>query len=60
MDKSWVFPYSKIKKGAKVVLYGAGKIGDAFASQNEATGYCNIVAHVDSNYRDIHNEKIHT
>ena len=58
MDKSWVFPYSKIKKGAKVVLYGAGKIGEAFASQNEATGYCNIVAHVDSNYRDIHNEKI--
>lgn len=56
MDKGWVFPYKSIAKGTDIILYGAGKIGASFKEQIDATGYCNIVAWVDSNYGKINGD----
>lgn len=50
MEKSWIFPYGDIHKGAKVVVYAAGNVGKSFVNQILATKYCEIVAWVDSNY----------
>lgn len=43
----FVFPYQLLPKGSKVVLYGAGKMGQSFYEQIQATNYCNIVAWID-------------
>lgn len=56
MDKGWVFPYKKISKGTDIIIYGAGMIGTSFKEQIDATGYCNIVAWVDSNYININKD----
>lgn len=48
----YVFPYGKVKKNEKIILYGAGKIGKMYYSQIMATGYCEIVGWVDSNFRN--------
>ena len=47
IQKDWVFPYYQVPKGANVVLYGAGDVGQAYYAQILATGYCNILAWVD-------------
>lgn len=47
MKKGWVFPYSRIKAGSRIVLYGAGTIGRAFKEQIDFTGYCEMVLWVD-------------
>lgn len=46
--KYWIFPYADIVKGQKVVLYGAGDVGKDLYIQAIQSGYCNIVAWVDS------------
>lgn len=43
----FVFPYHKIPKGSRIVMYGAGKMGKSFFQQIKATQYCDIVAWVD-------------
>lgn len=43
----FVFPYHKIPKGSRIVMYGAGKMGKSFYQQIQATQYCNIAAWVD-------------
>ncbi len=51
LRKDWVFPYSSIEKGAKIILYGAGDVGQAYAAQLKATSYCNVQLWVDANYK---------
>lgn len=51
--REWFFPFDRIKKGSRVVLYGAGENGRALWQINEETGWCRIVACVDRNYRNI-------
>ena len=45
----FVFPYEKIEKGTRVVIYGAGEVGRDFTAQLRNNGYCKIVAVVDKN-----------
>lgn len=45
----WVFPYDKIKKGSKIVVWGAGNVGKSYVKQISYTEFCNIVAWVDRN-----------
>ncbi len=47
LKKDWVFPFDAVPPGAKIVLYGAGDVGQAYYHQLKATGYCDIVAWVD-------------
>lgn len=41
------FPYTKIKKDSKVIIYGAGQIGQVIVSRLKKNNYCDIVSWVD-------------
>ncbi len=48
--KYTLFPFEKISKGARIVVYGAGATGQDYVKQIKNSGYCYIVAVVDKNY----------
>ena len=48
--KIWPFPYWKVKKGARIVLYGAGKVGQDYYHQILETRYCIIVLWMDKKF----------
>lgn len=48
-----IFPFWEIRKGADVVLYGAGETGKRFYAQNEQYCFCKIVLWVDQNYKRL-------
>lgn len=45
-----VFPFNKVSKGRRIVLYGAGNLGRLYHAQLSALDYCKIVLWVDKNY----------
>lgn len=49
-EKIWRFPYEKIKKGSKVIIYGSGNIGKDYYNQLETTGFCNVILWVDKQF----------
>lgn len=49
-----VFPFEMVPRGAAVILYGAGKVGRAYASQIEENQFCHMILWVDREYRNIH------
>lgn len=51
-EKGWVFPYDLIPKGSRLILYGAGAVGQEYYAQLMQTGYCRSVKLVDRNYRE--------
>lgn len=54
-----VFPMSKIQKGAKVVLYGAGNNGREMYEQNRILKWCEIILVVDREYKEIKDFPLH-
>lgn len=46
---SFVFPYRDVEPGSRIILYGMGKMGNAFYQQIKQMGYCEIVAWADRN-----------
>ena len=49
-DIIYLFPFEKIEKGSKIIIYGAGNVGQSFLGQINMTGYCNVVAVADRAY----------
>lgn len=49
----YLFPFDRIAAGAKLVIYGAGVVGNDYRSQVELCGYCGSVVQVDKNYRNL-------
>ena len=49
---SFLFPFDVVKKGKRIALYGAGKVGHNFKRQLDMTKYCEIVYWIDKNYRE--------
>lgn len=47
------FPFDEIKKGSKVVLYGAGRVGETYKKQNEEYRFCQIVSWVDRRNKQL-------
>lgn len=47
---NYLFPFGKVKPGADIVLYAAGKVGREYYRQIKKTDYCNIAAWVDKKY----------
>jgi hypothetical protein len=47
----YLFPYEKIEPGARVLIYGAGVMGQDYLRQMLITSYCEVVGMVDKNYR---------
>ena len=48
-----LFPFGGIKYGSEIILYGAGKVGNYYYNQIEATKYCEIKLWVDQNYEKL-------
>jgi glycosyltransferase involved in cell wall biosynthesis len=46
MTEAFVFPFSQIEKGSRVVIYGAGKVGVVYYRQLKTTKYCEVCAWV--------------
>lgn len=45
----YMFPFDKVSKGSRVILYGAGLVGTSYYNQLEKINYCKIVLWVDRN-----------
>ena len=49
-DEPWyLFPFEKIPKGSRIIIYGNGVVGKSFCRQIEHSGYCRIIAVADRN-----------
>lgn len=48
-----IFPFNKVNKKDKIILYGAGHIGQLFYNQIKKLDYCNVVLWVDKNYKRL-------
>lgn len=51
-----IFPFDRVEKGEKVIIYGAGNIGRLYIKQLERLHYCNVVLLVDKNHAKLNNE----
>ena len=45
----WIFPFGKVEKGEKIILYGAGQVGTDYYKQIIETAYCKVILWVDKN-----------
>ena len=48
----FIFPFELVPKDSKIIIYGAGKVGNDYKLQINKTGYCHIVDIVDTNYKN--------
>ena len=48
------FPYKKINKAEKIILYGLGNVGMSYWRQIQDSDYCNVVFAVDKNWEEKH------
>lgn len=47
-EEKWdFFPFEKIVKGSRILIYGAGSVGESYIRQIDYTGYCKIIALAD-------------
>ena len=46
----YMFPFDKVMKGERIVLYGAGTVGQAYMDQLSQLDYCEVVLWVDKNF----------
>ena len=46
----YLFPFPKVKRGADIILYGAGTYGQRLYRYLKRTGFCRMAAWVDRNY----------
>lgn len=57
-SKKWVFSNKKIKKGDRIILYGAGEVGTDYYEEFKRENSCQVVAWVDENYQNIKEKEI--
>lgn len=50
---TYLFPFEKIPQGSKVVIYGAGKVGQEYLQQILASQYCIPIAFLDRNHQNL-------
>lgn len=51
--KGYIFPYGRVKKNERIVLYGAGEVGRTFYHQIKTSRWCRLVLWVDRNYKNL-------
>lgn len=47
-----LFPFKSVKGGSDIVIWGYGVVGQSYMEQIQRSGYCNVVAIVDQNYKN--------
>lgn len=52
-EKVWRFPYEKVTPGERIVLYGAGQMGQDYKAQIDLTGYCKLVLWLDQKFEQM-------
>jgi len=52
-QSGFVFPRGKVNKDERIVLYGAGNVGQSFYRQIVNTGCCELVLWVDRNFKNL-------
>ena len=45
--KDFLFPFDKVNKNERIVIYGAGVVGTQYVEQNNQLNYCQIILWVD-------------
>ena len=53
VHQNFLFPYHKVEKGSRIILYGAGKVGQSYLKQLNNTNYCNVQAIIDKKCKNI-------
>ena len=48
--RPYIFPFSEVKKGSRINLYGAGGVGQVFYRQIKNTGFCSLVGWVSKDW----------
>lgn len=51
----YLFPYEKVPYRSKIVIYGAGILGQDYYLQLHITGYCEVIGFIDRNYMNYCN-----
>lgn len=51
----FLFPFERVPKGARIIIYGAGVLGQEYLHQMMMTHYCEVVAMADRNYAAYQN-----
>lgn len=54
----YLYPYPHVKKGSRIILYGAGLYGQRLYSWIQRTGFCEVVALVDRNWEELRRQGI--
>ena len=52
-DLDFLFPFPRVKRGSRIVLYGAGAYGQRIYHFLKKTGFCSVAAWVDRNYKEL-------
>jgi len=52
--KHFLFPYEKIEKGKRLVIYGAGEVGVSYMKQLTKNKYCKVELWVDARYDSLY------
>ncbi len=55
MNFKYLFPFEKIPNKSRILIYGAGIMGQAYLRQILICGYCKVVGFVDRNYLEYEN-----
>ncbi|MEY8482211.1 glycosyltransferase [Lachnospiraceae bacterium 48-21] len=55
---SYLFPYHRINKSSRIIMYGAGRVGQEYYEQVKQLQYCKIVLWVDKNYHNLHDDRV--
>lgn len=51
MNESFLFPFEKVPFKSKILIYGAGELGQSYLRQMMYTNYCTVVGFVDRNFK---------
>lgn len=57
-DLEYLFPFPKVKKNDRIILYGMGTYGQRLYRYVMRTGFCDIVSAVDRNYRELRKQGV--
>jgi len=53
MTKQYLFPFEFVEKGSKIVIFGAGKVGQNYIQQLNLSNYCKLLFVVDDEYHEL-------
>ncbi len=50
LRKDWLFPYSQVEKDSRIIIYGAGDVGQSYMFQLRNNHFCEVICWVDRDY----------